>query len=187
MNMNVSSVGCPTTQVASSDPKDSNKSTELASSNVQSQNSNATLPQNNNGPQDSKYSLVKEARDWLNSVMWGLTLATGLYITYNSFHRYNFKEVTDALNNNDATTKEILKALGKNNEQTADLIKHNNESVMGAVSENTAHLREVIKVLDKDGDGKLSEAEIRETQMLMEEAKRWKRFTDALNEATKKK
>ena len=183
MSMSVTNVDMPAVPVSSAEPK---KPVELAN-NAQTQTSSAVPPQNNNGQQQDKHALLKECRDWLNSVMWGATLATGLYMTYNSMVKSNFKEVVDALHKSDANLKEVLKALGENNKSTAKIIEENNEYTKKAISENTQYLKEVIKVLDKDGDGKLSEAEIREAQMLMEEAKKWKRFTDAINEATKKK
>ncbi len=156
--------------------------TESPNSDIPSQS--ITPPQNDNDTQKDKHTFLKECRDWLNSVMWGATLATGLYMTYNSMIRSNPKEIMDALQRNDANLHLVLKALGENNKNTATIIEENNEHTKRAIDENTQYLKEVIKVLDKDGDGKLSEAEIKEAQMLMEEAKKWKKFTDAINEAT---
>ncbi len=182
MSMSVSKPGVPAIQTTSADPS---KPTEPPN-NAQPQSSSTVPSEKNNDPQQDKHAFLKECRDWLNSVMWGATLATGLYMTYNSMIRSNPKEITDALQRNNANLQEVIRALGENNKNTAKIIEKNNEHTIRAIDENTQYLKEVLKVLDKDGDGKLSEAEIKEAQMLMEEAKKWKKFTDAINEATKK-
>lgn len=180
MNMSVPNVGTSSTQGILKDP---NKPAELNSDTSQS----ITTPPPTNSSQPDRYTFIKECRDWATSLMWAATLMTGLFMTYGAIFRSNFKEITDALNRNDVNLHEVLKALGENNKNTAEIIRENNEHVRGAIDKNTESLKEVLKVLDKDGDGKLSEAEIKEAQMLMEEAKKWKNFTDAINEATKKK
>lgn len=183
MSMNVPNVGMSTTQAT---PRDLSKPPDLTPQTTATVPTISSPPQNNDQQKD-KYSLLKECRDWVNSGLLGVTLAVGLIITFSTFSKSGVKELTKALSDNDTSLKEVLGALGKNNEQVKEVIMQNNEAVKGAIAENTRHLAEVIKVLDKNGDGKLSEDEVREAQMLLEEAKKWKRFTDAINEATKKK
>lgn len=184
MSMSVPNVSKPTVQATTADP---NKPTETPN-NVQTQSSSAVPSQNGNELPQGKYAFAKECRDWINSGLLGLTLAVGLVMTFLAVSRTNFKEVNKALSENDVNLKEVLKALGENNKNTAKIIEENNGHTKKTIEENTQYLKEVIKVLDKDGDGKLSEAEVKEARTLMEEARNWKVFTDAIrSETTKKK
>lgn len=167
-------------------PTDSDKPPELDNNDLKPKES--ASPKSNDPPQiATRYTVVKEFRDWVNSTLLGMTLTVGLIMTFLTLSRSDIKEITKALSSNDANLKEVIAALVKNNDQIALTIKQNNETVQGAINENTKHLREVIKILDIDGNGELSENEVKRARDLLVEAEKWKRFTDAINEATKKK
>ncbi len=135
----------------------------------------------------TRYAALKELRDWVNSILLGMTLAGGLIMTIYTLSKSDIKEITKALSSNDANLKEIVGALVKNNAQIGEVVRQNNENVKGAIGENTKYLKEVMKVLDTDGNGEISENEMNNFKNLLEGAKEWKRFTDAINEATRKK
>ena len=52
---------------------------------------------------------------------------------------------------------------------------------------NDENFQAIIKILDKNGDGKVSKEEIEEAKKMIEEVKKWKNITDAINGFTGKK